>query len=105
MLTILQSWVFACMAKDFDWSKIKEEDLPEQMKKMTLAQRKAHIASKRAERAECQKKIAELTKARGEFVKAKLKEMGEEGEDTLNAVVVQTVRQQAEAKGYAFEKE
>ena len=31
--------------------------------------------------------------------------MGEDGEDTLNAVVVQTVRQQAEAKGYAFEKE
>ena len=98
-------WVDACKAKDFDWSKIKEEDLPEQMKKMTLAQRKAHIATKRAERVKCQKKITELTKARGEFVKAKLKEMGEDGEDTLNAVVVQTVRQQAEAKGYAFEKE
>jgi len=98
-------WVDACMAKDFDWSKIKEEDLPEQMKKMTLAQRKAHIAAKRAERAKCQKKITELTKARGEFVNAKLKEMGEDEEDTLNAVVVETVRLQAEAKGYAFEKE
>ena len=96
-------WVDACMAKDFDWSKVKEEDLPEDMKKMTLAQRKAHIASKRAERKECQKKIVELTKARGEFVRAKLKEMGQEDEDTLDAVVIQTVRQQAEAKGYDFE--
>ncbi|MBT44909.1 MAG: hypothetical protein CL922_05715 [Deltaproteobacteria bacterium] len=97
--------VDACMVKDFDWGKIKEEDLPEEMKKMTLAQRKAHIATKRAERVTCQKKIAGLTKARGEFVKAKLKEMGEDSEDTLDAVVVQTVRQQAEAKGYSFEKE
>ncbi|MDP7654693.1 MAG: vWA domain-containing protein, partial [Roseibacillus sp.] len=97
--------VDACMGKDFDWSKMKKEDLPEEMKKMTLAQRKAYVARKREERQKCQKKIAELSKARGEFVKAKLKEMGEDGEDTLNAVVVQTVRQQAEAKGYAFEKE
>ena len=45
----------------------------------------------------------ELAAARAE--NAKLKEMGEDEEDTLNAVVVETVRLQVEAKGYAFEKE
>ncbi len=52
---------------------------------------------------ECQKKIQELSKQRTEFVKAKLKEMGED-EDTLDKVVVQTVREQAGSKGYQFEK-
>ena len=46
-----------------------------------------------------------LTEARLEYVKEKLREMGEGGEDTLNAVMVQTVRQQASGKGYTFEKE
>lgn len=98
-------WVDACLVKDFDWSKIKEADLPEEMKKMTLDQRKGYIAKKREERGACQKKIQELSKQRAEFVKAKLKELGKESGDTIDAVVVQTVRQQAEGKGYKFEKE
>ena len=36
------------------------------------------------------------------FVKAKREEMGQESGDTLDAVVVETVRQQAVKKGYTF---
>lgn len=96
--------VDACVAKDFKWENVKEADLPEEMKKMTIEERKAHIAKKKAERAVCQKKIQDLSKQRAEFVSAKLKELGENSDDTLDKVVVQTVRQQAETKGYKFEK-
>ncbi len=96
-------WVDACAVKEFKWEDMKVEDLPEEMKKMTVDERKAFIAKKKTERIACQTKIQELTKERASFVEAKLKELGEDG-DTLDKVVVQTVREQAEAKGYKFSK-
>jgi hypothetical protein len=96
-------WVDACAVKEFKWEDMKVEDLPEEMKKMTVDERKAFIAKKKTERISCQTKIQELTKKRASFVEARLKELGEDG-DTLDKVVVQTVREQAEAKGYKFAK-
>jgi hypothetical protein len=96
-------WVDACAVKEFKWEDMKVEDLPEEMKKMTVDERKAFIAKKKTERIACQTKIQELTKERASFVEARLKELGEDG-DTLDKVVVQTVREQAEAKGYKFAK-
>ncbi len=96
-------WVDACAVKEFKWEDMKVEDLPEEMKKMTVDERKVFIAKKKTERIACQTKIQELTKERASFVEAKLKELGEDG-DTLDKVVVQTVREQAEAKGYKFAK-
>ncbi len=96
-------WVDACAVKEFKWEDMKVEDLPEEMKKMTVDERKAFIAKKKTERIACQTKIQELTKERASFVEAKLEELGEDG-DTLDKVVVQTVREQAEAKGYKFAK-
>jgi hypothetical protein len=96
--------VDACTVKGFKWEDVKEAALPDEMKKMTLDERKSYVAKKRAQRGECQKKIQELNKARSDFVQAKLKEFGESEDSTLDRVVVETVRQQAEAKGYKFEK-
>lgn len=95
--------VDACAAKGFKWENLKDKDLPEEMKKMTLEERKAFVAKKKAERVECQEKIQELSRQRTEFVQARLKEIGED-EDTLDKVVVETVREQAGTKGYRFEK-
>ena len=77
--------------------------LPEPMKAMTLEERKAYVATKQAERAEIQKQIQELSRQRDAFVASKLAEQGQDG-DTLDKVVVETVREQAKAKGYQFEK-
>lgn len=96
--------VDACATADFDWSKVKAGDLPEEMQGMTVEERKAHAAAKRAGRTEIQKQIQELNEAREEYVRAELqKRAGEDGE-TLDQVVVETVRSQAVAKGYAFSK-
>lgn len=96
--------VDACTLKDFKWENIKEEDLPEEMKKMTVEERKAFVAKKRDSRMKIQKQIQELSKQRATFVDAKRKELGENKKDTLDQVVTETVRQQAVSKGYTFQK-
>jgi Skp family chaperone for outer membrane proteins len=96
--------VDACKVKDFDWTKLKEEDLPEEMRKLTAEERKEYVAGKQKERTEIQEKIQELSKERAEFVSAKLKERGED-DNTLDKVVVRTVREQAQERGYEFVKE
>lgn len=96
--------VDACKAKGFDWTKLKEEDLPEDLKKLDEAGRKAYVATKETERKGIQEKIQKLNKDREEFVVEKRKELGEDAENTLDKVVVNTVRDQARSKGYKFEK-
>ena len=94
-----------CKVKDFKWEDLKEEDLPEEMKKMNAEERKAHVADKEKERGALQAKIQDLNKKRNAFVAEKRKEMADGEENTLDKVMVTTVREQAQKKGYAFEKE
>jgi hypothetical protein len=96
--------VDACKTKDFKWEALKEEDLPEEMKKLDTEGRKKYVAGQQAKRDEINKQIQALNKEREAFVEKKLKEMGESDENTLDKVVTRTVREQAEKKGYAFEK-
>lgn len=95
--------VDACKVEGFQWEKLKAEDLPEAMKDMSIEERKAYVAEKQKERTAIQEKIRDLNEERQKFVQAKLKEQGESN-DTLDRVVVDTVREQAQGKGYQFEK-
>lgn len=94
--------VDACKQKDFDITKVKEADLPEEMKKMTVDERKDYLAKKTAERAEIQKKVLELNKQREAYVTTKRKESATT--DTLDTAMVKALRTQAEKKGIAWEK-
>ncbi|WP_395749276.1 VWA domain-containing protein [Prosthecobacter sp.] len=94
--------VDACKQKDFDISKVKEEDLPQEMKKMSLEERKAYLEKKIAERAEIQKKVLALNKDREAYVATKRKESS--GKDTLDTAMSKALREQAEKKGIAWEK-
>ncbi len=94
----------ASKAKDFDWTKLKDDELPENMRKMDVAGRKKYVAECQAKRDAITEKIQKLNKERQTFVDAKLKEMSEEGEQTLDKVMVSTVREQATKKGYKFNK-
>ncbi len=100
------SWdlVDATKEKGFDWAKVKEEDLPEEMKKLNLEERKKFVAKKEAERGEVQKQIQTLNDARKKFVAEKRRETAEDGEETLDVAVTKTVRDQAAKKGYQFKK-
>ncbi|MFZ2277619.1 MAG: vWA domain-containing protein [Prosthecobacter sp.] len=98
------SWdlVDACQQKDFDITKVKEADLPEEMKKMTVEERKAYLDKKIAERAEIQKQVLALNKEREAYVATKRKESNKN--DTLDTAMTKALRSQAEKKGIAWEK-
>ncbi len=95
--------VDARKAKDFEWKSIKEEDLPESLHDLSNDERDAKIAEMQKQRVELQTEIRQLNKEREAFVAQKLKESGESPEDTLDAAVTRTVRDQAAKKGYVFE--
>lgn len=84
---------------------VKEEELPENMKKMSMKERKEFLEGKKKERDEIQKKIAALSVERGKFVEAEQKKIAEKsGVETLDTAVIKTARKQAEAKNYKFEQ-
>lgn len=94
--------VDAAKKKDFDITKVSEAELPEEMKKMTPEERKAHITKMAQEREEIQKKVLTLNKDREAFVAAKRKESAQA--DTLDTAMTKALRSQAEKKGIAWEK-
>lgn len=94
--------VDAAKQKDFDLAKVKEADLPEEMRKMNLDERKTYLARKTEERAEIQKTVLALNKEREAFVAAK--RQGSAGTDTLDTAMVKALRSQAEKKGIVWEK-
>lgn len=98
------SWdlVDASRQKGFDISSIKDAELPEELKKMTVEERKAHIAAKTAERAEIQKKVLALSKEREAYVASQRKASAQT--DTLDTAMTKALREQAQKKGIAWEK-
>ena len=96
--------VDASKTKEFDVTKIKDEDLPEPMRKMTTAEKKAYIAKQASKRAEIQKEIVELTKKRDAFVKAEMAGKGLDEKASFDAALRKMVRTQAEKRNFKFEK-
>jgi len=98
------SWDIVDAKKD---GKVKVEEmdeslLPEEMKKMTKEQRKAYIEKKEKERAEIQAKINKLKQERDKYVAAEQKKLA--GENTLDAAIINAVKEEAKKKNYTFEK-
>ena len=85
-----------------DLSKLKDGELPEEMRKLNADERKAFIAKKTAERDALQKELGALATAREKFVAEKMKEKGRD--DTLGVAVTKAVREQASKKGVVFGK-
>jgi len=83
---------------------MKPEDLPEEMRKMTLDERKAHVAKLAKQRAAIQEKIKTLAAERNKFILAERKKLADKGEDTLEAVIIKAVREQAEERKFTFEE-
>ncbi|MDH3585017.1 MAG: VWA domain-containing protein [Phycisphaerae bacterium] len=99
------SWCLAdaVKTKKVDLAKVKVEDLPENMRKMTVEQRRAYVAEKLKQRTGIQKQIADLNTQRKQYVAAKRKELATKGEETLNTAVVKAVRDQAAKKNFVLE--
>ena len=96
------SWdlVDAAKQKDFEVTKLKAEELPAGMQKMSLEERKAYIEKNSQERAQLQTKINQLNAEREKFVAQRMKEAA--GANTLDAVVISAVREQGEKRNFTF---
>jgi hypothetical protein len=82
---------------------LKDEDLPEALRSMSLEERRAYVAENKKRRGELQQQIQTLNEQRKQFVAAKMKEHAESEEDTLDSAVIRTCRKQATAKRFEFE--
>jgi von Willebrand factor type A domain len=102
-----KSWDLVEMAatEGFDWSKLKDEDLPAQLRPLDLAGRKAHVVKQRQQRELIHKQIAELSKQRGAWVQAYSQLNGLDGSRSFDQALRGAMRSQAEAKGFKYKVE
>ncbi|MBN2353308.1 MAG: VWA domain-containing protein [Spirochaetales bacterium] len=85
-----------------DPAALAPEALPPELKGKTEAEQRAYIEAKAREREAIQKKIGELEKARRDFLEEEAKKQA--GAGTLDSAIVASIREQAGAKKYVFEK-
>jgi len=97
------SWdlVDACKGANFNLSALKKEELPVEMQKMTEAERKAHVETKTKERETIQQEINRLNSDRTKYIAEQSKQQS--ATNTLDTVVVTTVREQAMKRNYRFQ--
>lgn len=93
--------VDAAKAKDFEVTKLKSEELPAEMQKMSPGERKAYIEKNSQERAQLQTKISQLNAEREKFVAQRMKEFA--GTNTLDSVVISAIREQGQKRNFKFE--
>ena len=87
--------------KDFDLTKIKDEDLCDEMKKLKPEERLEYLKKKAEERADLQKKIGDLSAKRQKKVEEEqAKTPKTDADKALDEAVRGVVREQAKAKGF-----
>jgi hypothetical protein len=87
--------------KNFDLKSVKEEDLPEELRKLKPEERLAYLKKKAEERAEIQKKIADLSaKRQKKLDEEQAKQPKSDAEKALDEAVKGVIRDQAKAKGF-----
>ena len=86
----------------FDLAKIPAEELPEDMKALSLEQRKALLETKKAERAEIQAKIQTLSAQRAAHIREQMAKTGLDDGKALDRAIRDAVREEAAEKGFTF---
>ena len=82
-------------------SAIAEDELPDEMKKMSKPEREAYVAKKAKERERVQAEIKDLSVKRQDYIAQKQKEEGTT-DATLGSSVINSVRGQAQKEGFTL---
>lgn len=90
----------AVESKSVELDKLKDDQLPEEMRKMTPDERKAYVAKKQADRKAAEERLKKLIEERGKFLEAEKAKAGPTGFD---AEVLKALKEQAKKKGLEFE--
>lgn len=81
---------------------LKDEELPDVMKNMSVEERKEYIEKMAKERDKIQNKINQLNDERSKYIAQKM--LADNKDNTLDAVMIKAIREQAKQKNYSFEK-
>ena len=92
----------ACKNSNFDIKDVNDEELPENMQKMTIEERKAFVDEKAKQRTEIQEEIQQLNEQRKVYVAEEMKKLSKEG-DTLGSAIIQAVSKQATQRNFEIE--
>lgn len=98
-----ESWdlVDASKTKNFSVTRLKEEELPKELRGKTKEQKEQYIAQKNKDRDDIIKKIQDLNVKRNAFIAEKTKTM--KTDNTLDAAMIKAIRNQASRKNFVFE--
>lgn len=84
-------------------AKVKEEDLPENMRKMNIEQQQKFVEQQGTLRTQIQQEINDMNAERNKYVATKRKEQAAaSGEKTLDQALVEAIRVQAKSKAFEF---
>lgn len=83
----------------FDFAKIPDAELPEELRKMTADQRRAYVEGKLKERQAVQDEIKKLSRERADYLAADEKKNAKGGDKSLDEAVRGVLREQAAKKG------
>ncbi len=83
--------------------KLTADDLPADMRPMTTAERKKHVAAKAKERQALQSRIDDLARQRQEFIADKVKAEQGKGKQSLDGKIYQCIQTQAAKKNIKYE--
>ncbi|HZN39072.1 MAG TPA: VWA domain-containing protein [Planctomycetota bacterium] len=92
--------VDACNEPTFKLENVKKEDLPEALRKLSTDELRAHVAAQKKKRDEIKQQVEALGKQRDAHVQHELQRAGEAGSKLFEQAVLESVRQQAEARGF-----
>ncbi len=93
-----------CKDKDI-LTKVKVEELPEFMQKMSEQERKAHVEKMVAERNKIKKELAKVNREREAYLTKERKKLAEKkGEKTLGDAVILSVQKQLKSNGFEMKK-
>ncbi len=87
---------------NLDVDSIKNDDLPENMRKMSFDEKRAYVAAKNAERTAIQKEMAELRAKRSAFIAEEQRKSAEPGKNAIDQIMKQAIREQAMQRGFLF---
>ncbi|HLT73641.1 MAG TPA: hypothetical protein VKZ68_01105, partial [Ohtaekwangia sp.] len=95
------SWDLVDAARDNEKviTETSEEQLPAEMKGMTIEQRKHYVQKKSAERSRIQKEIQELSVKRQEYIKANTKT---ENTAMLDKALIDAIKKEAKSRNFSW---
>jgi len=89
--------------KEVKLEAMKEEELPAELQKLSVDERKTYVENKQKERAAIQEQITKLSKDRDAFVAVeKKRQAAGAGTNTLDAAIISAIRSQAGKNGFQF---